>query len=135
LEEMRAHGYTLGGEQSGHIIFGNLATTGDGLITALQVLGVLKKSGGPASKLTAMMKSYPQLLVNVEVKTKDGWEENAAICAAIEAEEKLLGDNGRILVRPSGTEPLIRVMAEGPEQGQLEEICQRIADTVRAELG
>ena len=135
LEEMRAHGYTLGGEQSGHIIFGNLATTGDGLITALQVLGVLKKSGGPASKLTAMMKSYPQLLVNVEVKTKDDWEENAAICAAIEAEEKLLGDNGRILVRPSGTEPLIRVMAEGPEQGQLEEICQRIADTVRAELG
>ncbi|MBP3689746.1 MAG: phosphoglucosamine mutase [Schwartzia sp.] len=135
LEEMRAHGYTLGGEQSGHIIFGNLATTGDGLITALQVMGVLKKSGGPASKLTAMMKSYPQLLVNVEVKTKDDWEENAAICAAIEAEEKLLGDNGRILVRPSGTEPLIRVMAEGPEQGQLEEICQRIADTVRAELG
>ena len=72
---------------------------------------------------------------DVEVKTKDGWEENAAICAAIEAEEKLLGDNGRILVRPSGTEPLIRVMAEGPEQGQLEEICQRIADIVRAELG
>ena len=135
LEEMRAHGYTLGGEQSGHIIFGNLAATGDGLITALQVLGDLKKSGGPASKLTAMMKSYPQLLVNVEVKTKDDWEENAAICAAIEAEEKLLGDNGRILVRPSGTEPLIRVMAEGPEQGQLEEICQRIADIVRAELG
>ena len=135
LEEMRAHGYALGGEQSGHIIFGNLATTGDGLITALQVLGVLKKSGGPASKLTAMMKSYPQLLVNVTVKTKDGWEENAAIQKAIEAEETLLGDNGRILVRPSGTEPLIRVMAEGPEQGQLEEVCRRIADVVRAELG
>ena len=135
LEEMRAHGYALGGEQSGHIIFGNLATTGDGLVTALQVLSVLKRSGGPASKLTAMMKSYPQLLVNVEVKSKDGWEENAAIRKAIEAEETLLGENGRILVRPSGTEPLIRVMAEGPEQGQLEEICQRIADVVRAELG
>ena len=134
LEEMRAHGYALGGEQSGHIIFGNLATTGDGLVTALQVLSVLKRSGGPASKLTAMMKSYPQLLVNVEVKTKDGWEENAAIRKAIEAEETLLGENGRILVRPSGTEPLIRVMAEGPEQGQLEEICQRIADVVHAEL-
>ena len=134
LEEMRAHGYALGGEQSGHIIFGNLATTGDGLVTALQVLSVLKRSGGPASKLTAMMKSYPQLLVNVEVKTKDGWEENAAICKAIKDEEALLGENGRILVRPSGTEPLIRVMAEGPEQGQLEEICQRIADVVRAEL-
>ncbi len=99
------------------------------------MLSVLKRSGGPASKLTAMMKSYPQLLVNVEVKSKDGWEENAAIRKAIEAEETLLGENGRILVRPSGTEPLIRVMAEGPEQGQLEEICQRIADVVRAELG
>ena len=135
LEEMRAHGYTLGGEQSGHIIFSDLATTGDGLITALQVLGVLKRSGGPASKLTAMMTSYPQLLVNVEVKSKEGWEENPAIQKAIAAEEALLGDNGRILVRPSGTEPLIRVMAEGPEQGQLEEICRRIADVVRAELG
>ncbi|MBQ8697869.1 MAG: phosphoglucosamine mutase [Schwartzia sp.] len=135
LEEMRAHGYALGGEQSGHIIFSDLATTGDGLITALQVLGVLKRSGGPASKLTAMMTSYPQLLVNVEVKSKEGWEENPAIQKAIAAEEALLGDNGRILVRPSGTEPLIRVMAEGPEQGQLEEICRRIADVVRAELG
>ncbi|MBR1885013.1 MAG: phosphoglucosamine mutase [Schwartzia sp.] len=135
LEEMRTHGYALGGEQSGHIIFSDLATTGDGLITALQVLGVLKRSGGPASKLTAMMTSYPQLLVNVEVKSKEGWEENPAIQKAIAAEEALLGDNGRILVRPSGTEPLIRVMAEGPEQGQLEEICRRIADVVRAELG
>ncbi|MBR1761049.1 MAG: phosphoglucosamine mutase [Schwartzia sp.] len=135
LEEMRAHGYALGGEQSGHIIFSDLATTGDGLITALQVLGVLKRSGGPASKLTAMMTSYPQLLVNVEVKSKEGWEENPAIQKAIAAEEALLGDNGRILVRPSGTEPLIRVMAEGPEQGQLEEICRRIADVVRTELG
>ena len=135
LEEMRTHGYALGGEQSGHIIFSDLATTGDGLITALQVLGVLKRSGGPASKLTAMMTSYPQLLVNVEVKSKEGWEENPAIQKAIAAEEALLGDNGRILVRPSGTEPLIRVMAEGPEQGQLEEICRRIADVVRTELG
>ena len=135
LEEMRAHGYALGGEQSGHIIFSDLATTGDGLITALQVLGVLKRSNGPASKLTAMMKSYPQLLVNVTVKTKEGWEENPRIQKSIADESALLGDNGRILVRPSGTEPLIRVMAEGPEQGQLEEICQRIADVVRAELG
>ena len=135
LEEMRAHGYALGGEQSGHIIFSDLATTGDGLITALQVLGVLKRSNGPASKLTAMMKSYPQLLVNVTVKTKEGWEDNPRIQKSIADESALLGDNGRILVRPSGTEPLIRVMAEGPEQGQLEEICQRIADVVRAELG
>ena len=135
LEEMRAHGYALGGEQSGHIIFGDIATTGDGLVTALQVLRVLKQKGCAASEMTAMMTSYPQLLVNVTVKTKDGWEENARIQKSIDDESTLLGDNGRILVRPSGTEPLIRVMAEGPEQGQLEEICQRIADVVREELG
>ena len=135
LEEMRAHGYALGGEQSGHIIFGDIATTGDGLVTALQVLRVLKQKGCAASEMTAMMTSYPQLLVNVTVKTKDGWEENARIQKSIDDESALLGDNGRILVRPSGTEPLIRVMAEGPEQGQLEEICQRIADVVREELG
>ncbi len=134
LEAMRAHGYALGGEQSGHIIFGNIATTGDGLVTALQILSVLKKKGLPASELTAMMTSYPQLLVNVTVKSKDGWEENPKIQKSIEKESALLGDNGRILVRPSGTEPLIRVMAEGPDQAQLEEICQRIADTVREEL-
>lgn len=135
LEEMRAHGYTLGGEQSGHIIFGELATTGDGLITALQVLGALKKSGGPASALTAMMTSYPQTLVNVTVRSKEGWEEHEAIRRAIAAAEAELGEDGRILVRPSGTEPLIRVMAEGPDQARLEALCGRIADAVRAALG
>lgn len=81
------------------------------------------------------MTSYPQLLVNVVVKTKDGWEENEAIRAAIEAGNTELGEDGRILVRPSGTEPLIRVMAEGPNQSQLETICQRIADVVKKEQG
>ncbi|MBR2215323.1 MAG: phosphoglucosamine mutase [Selenomonadaceae bacterium] len=135
LENMLAHGYTLGGEQSGHIIFPEYSTTGDGLITALQVLSAVKRSGKKASELNALMTTFPQLLINVKVATKEGWEENTAIKEAIAAGEKELGDTGRILVRPSGTEPLIRVMAEGPEQKQLEEICNRIADVVKQEQG
>ena len=135
LENMLKNGYCLGGEQSGHIIFSDFATTGDGPVTALQVLAALKRSGKPASALTDLMVSYPQLLVNVTVKSKDGWEENAAIAAAIAAGNEELGENGRILVRPSGTEPLIRVMAEGPDQEQLDRICHRIADVVKAEQG
>ena len=135
LENMLKNGYKIGGEQSGHIIFTEYTTTGDGLITALQVLKSLKRSGRKASELTALMTTYPQLLLNVKVATKDGWEENENIKAAIAAGEAELGAEGRILVRPSGTEPLIRVMAEGPDQAQLDVICNRIADVVKAEQG
>ena len=135
LESMRANGYSIGGEQSGHIIFAEHATTGDGLITALQVLAALRRSGKKASELNAMMTTYPQLLVNVRVKTKAGWEENPAICAAIKEGERILGSEGRVLVRPSGTEPLIRVMAEGSDQNQLEEVCGAIVEVVKHEQG
>ena len=135
LESMRQNGYAIGGEQSGHIIFSAYATTGDGLITALQVLAALRRSGRKASELNAMMTTYPQLLVNVRVKTKAGWAENAAIRAAIEEGERVLGSDGRVLVRPSGTEPLIRVMAEGGDQTQLEEVCSAIVEVVKREQG
>lgn len=135
LENMLKNGYKIGGEQSGHIIFTDFSTTGDGLITALQVLSSLKRSGRKASDLTALMTTYPQLLVNVKVATKEGWEENEAIKKAIAEGDKELGENGRILVRPSGTEPLIRVMAEGPDQEQLDRICHAIADVVKKEQG
>ena len=135
LENMLKNGYKIGGEQSGHIIFTDFSTTGDGLITALQVLSSLKHSGHKASDLTALMTTYPQLLVNVKVATKEGWETNEAIKKAIAAGDEELGDNGRILVRPSGTEPLIRVMAEGPDQEQLDRICHAIADVVKKEQG
>ncbi len=135
LENMLANGHCIGGEQSGHIIFTDYSTTGDGLLTALQVLSSLKRSGRKASELTALMTTYPQLLVNVRVGTKDGWEENPAIKEAIAAGEEELGENGRVLVRPSGTEPLIRVMAEGPDQSQLDDICNRIADVIKKEQG
>ncbi len=130
-----ANGYKLGGEQSGHIIFTDYNTTGDGPVTAIQVLSAIKRSGMKASELNEMMVSYPQLLVNVAVKTKDGWEDNEKIKEAIKAGEAELGSEGRILVRPSGTEPLIRVMAEGPDQAVLDKICHSIADVVVAEQG
>ena len=135
LENMLKNGYKIGGEQSGHIIFTDFSTTGDGLITALQVLSSLKRSGRKASDLTALMTTYPQLLVNVKVATKEGWETNEAIKEAIAEGDKELGENGRILVRPSGTEPLIRVMAEGPDQAQLDRICHACADVVKKEQG
>ncbi len=135
LENMLANGYNLGGEQSGHVIFSEFSTTGDGLITGLQVLSSVKRSGKKASALSGLMKSYPQLLVNMRVATKDGWEENEAIAQSIAEGNRELGDSGRILVRASGTEPLIRVMAEGPDQQQLDVICHRIAAVVKKEQG
>ena len=135
LENMLENNYNLGGEQSGHIIFTDFSTTGDGPVTALQVLSYLKRTRRKASAITNIMTSYPQLLVNVKVATKEGWEDNGNIKLAIEEGKKQLGENGRILVRPSGTEPLIRVMAEGPDQKELEEICQKIAAVVKKEQG
>ena len=135
LENMRANGYVLGGEQSGHIIFSDVATTGDGLVTALQIVQAVAQSGKKLSELSACMVTFPQLLVNVRVKTKAGWETNEAILTAIREGEAQLGDAGRILVRPSGTEPLIRVMAEGPTAEVLDTIVGKIADVVRKEQG
>lgn len=135
LEEMRKHGYSIGGEQSGHIIFTDFNTTGDGLITAVQTLSVLKAAGRPLSELGGVMTDYPQILKNVEVYSKNGWEDNELIAAAIEAGREELGTEGRILVRASGTEPLIRVMGEGPSEEQLERIVDDIASVVDQELG
>lgn len=130
LENMRANGYNLGGEQSGHIIFSDYSTTGDGLITALQVLTAMKKFNAQASELNALMTTYPQVLLNVRVKDKEICQKSEAVKLAIAEGEMELGTNGRILVRASGTEPLIRVMAEGPDKNQLNRICNKIAAEV-----
>lgn len=135
LEKMREEDYSIGGEQSGHVIFLDYNATGDGLLTAVQTLAILKSSGKKLSELAALMTKYPQLLVNVRVATKEGWEENRAIQEAIAKGNEELGDSGRILVRPSGTEALIRVMAEGQDQEQLNRICHAIADVVLQEQG
>ena len=130
LENMRANGHKLGGEQSGHIIFSDYSTTGDGLITALQVLTAMKKFSASASELNALMTTYPQVLLNVRVQNKIAYQNSEAVKRVIAEGELELGNTGRILVRASGTEPLIRVMAEGPDKNQLNRICNKIAAEV-----
>ncbi|TCP57866.1 phosphoglucosamine mutase [Tumebacillus sp. BK434] len=135
MEAMKADGFVLGGEQSGHIIMLQHNTTGDGLLTALHLADIMVESKRPMSALRSVMQSFPQIMVNVRVATKDGWKENAKIAAAIQRVEEILGADGRVLVRPSGTEPLIRVMAEGPEEESLRRYVNEIADVVREEQG
>ena len=135
LEEMVKHGYNLGGEQSGHIIFSEFAKTGDGILTAVQLMCTMVQNNMRLSELAKLMTKYPQTLLNVPVKDKNGWEENRAIQEVVAKYTEELGDNGQILVRASGTETLIRIMAEGPSQLQLEEIAGKIAAVVNAELG
>ena len=135
LEEMMKHNYSIGGEQSGHIIFPEFNTTGDGLITAVQTLKVMEKWNKPLSEMNHLMVTYPQILKNVRVYSKNGWQDNELISDSIKAGEEELGSDGRILVRASGTEPLIRVMGEGKEINQLERIIDDIASVIEHELG
>ncbi|CAI6083376.1 phosphoglucosamine mutase [Cohnella sp. JJ-181] len=134
MEEMVRGGFNLGGEQSGHVIFLDHNTTGDGILTGLQLVDTIVGSGKKLGELKQVMRKYPQVLVNVRVADKSKYEGNAEIAAAVEAAESALGDNGRILVRPSGTESLIRVMAEGPDKAEIEDHVETIAGVIRAEL-
>lgn len=134
LEEMVKEGYNLGGEQSGHIIFSEFAKTGDGILTAVQLLCAMVKNNKSLSELGAQMNKFPQILLNVRVADKNGWDEKQAIKDVIKKYQDELGDNGQVLVRASGTEPLIRIMCEGPKQERLEEIASAIADVVTKEL-
>ncbi|WP_313592629.1 phosphoglucosamine mutase [Leuconostoc lactis] len=132
MAEMLASGYNLGGEQSGHIIFSDWATTGDGLLTALQLLYVMKETGKKLSELAAEVQIYPQKLVNIPVEDKIAIQQDPAVIAKIaEVEMKMAGD-GRVLVRASGTESLLRVMAEAPTVEQVDEYVEEIAAVVRA---
>ena len=136
LEEMLKSGYNLGGEQSGHIIFLDYATTGDGQLTAVQLITMLNELKTPLSELTAGIEDYPQLLVNVKITEagKNKWNKNEAILSAIKDAENAMGDSGRVLVRESGTEPLVRVMLEGKSAEDVDYWTNKIADVVRAEL-
>ncbi len=135
MEAMREGGFILGGEQSGHVIFLNYNTTGDGILSALQLLSVMVESGEPLSKLAGIMRSYPQVLVNVRVKDKTAWRQNDAIAKAILNVENKLGEDGRILVRESGTEPIVRVMAEGPDEAIVRGYVEEVVAVVHRELG
>ena len=134
LEEMIRRDALLGGEQSGHVIFREFATTGDGMLTALQVLAAMQRSGKSLDELTADLVVYPQLLVNVKVRTKRPLSELRKVQTEIAAAEADFGDRGRVLVRFSGTELLARVMVEGENDAQVRHWAARIADTLRDEL-
>ena len=135
VEEMRKNGYNLGGEQSGHVVFLEMNTTGDGLLTGIQLLNVMKQTGKKLSELADEVTLYPQELVNVRVSEKDGVMEIPAVKAVIEEVEAEMVGKGRILVRPSGTEPLLRVMAEAETDEKCHEYVMRIVDVVKAEIG
>ena len=135
LEEMVRCGANLGGEQSGHVIFRDYATTGDGLLTALRVLEIVTSSGRDLDELTRDLEVYPQVLVNVSVKEKRPLADLPSVREAIRKTEAAFGNAGRVLVRFSGTEPLARVMVEGPDRDQVERHAARIAGAIRAELG
>lgn len=135
MEEMRSGGYNLGGEQSGHIIFLDYNTTGDGMLTAIQLVNVMKETGKPLSELADEMAVFPQVLKNVSVINKHEVLSHPQIQSEVEAVEHELGDNGRVLVRPSGTESLVRVMVEAPTEEECEKSADRVVNMIKRVLG
>ena len=134
LEEMLRGGYSLGGEQSGHVINREFATTGDGTLTALTLCNEVVRSGRSLKELAADFPQLPQQLINVPNVDKNAAVTNAEVRRAVDRETALLGETGRVLLRPSGTEPLVRVMAEAATQKQADEVCERLAEVVAQEL-
>ncbi|HBA1691484.1 TPA: phosphoglucosamine mutase, partial [Enterococcus faecium] len=135
VEEMRKNDYNFGGEQSGHMIFLDFNTTGDGMLSGIQLLNIMKQTGKKLSELAAEVTIYPQKLVNIRVSDKNGAMDVPAIKKVIEEAEAEMGSEGRILVRPSGTEPLLRVMAEAPTDEKVNYYVDKIAAVVKEEIG
>ncbi|MGP7819747.1 phosphoglucosamine mutase [Niallia sp. 01092] len=135
VEEMRKNGYNLGGEQSGHIIFLDYNTTGDGLLTGLQLVNIMKATNKPLSELAGEMKKFPQKLVNIKVSDKHHVTDNEKVKEVITKVEQEMNGNGRILVRPSGTEPLVRIMAEAPTEDLCDAYVNIIGEVVQEEMG
>jgi phosphoglucosamine mutase len=135
VEEMVRGGFNLGGEQSGHVLFLDHNTTGDGLVTALAILGMLAETGRPLSELARVMARYPQLLINVPTRERRDLSGEVRVAAAIAEVEHALGDRGRVLVRPSGTEALMRVMVEGEREADVKRHAEAIANVIREVAG
>ena len=133
-DEMRRLGVRLGGEQSGHVIFSDRLPTGDGLATGLEVLRVMAETGRELADLTAELETYPQQLVNVRVDRQPDLDGVPGLRAVVRTAEERLGERGRVVVRYSGTEPLLRIMIEGPEAGTVRELAAMIADRARRDL-
>lgn len=136
LEQMRLEGYSFGGEQSGHVIFRDFATTGDGQLTACQLLSLIHRRDGKLSSLATAMQRYPQTMVNIQVtpEGKLAFYTDQRVRGVIEKVSNTLGGEGRIIVRPSGTEPLLRVMVEGRDQEQIQALAEEVAQVIREEL-
>jgi phosphoglucosamine mutase len=132
VEAMLKGGYNLGGEQSGHVIFLNHTTTGDGILTALRVLAVMLRQEKTLAELAGLVQTYPQVLVNVRVKERRDLKTVPKACRALHEAERLLHGKGRLLVRYSGTEPLLRIMAEGEDQTQIQQIINELAGTLES---
>lgn len=135
VEEMKKNGYNFGGEQSGHIIFFDYATTGDGIISALQILKILKDKKQKLSVVSQLFKKYPQVLINVDVREKKDFAEVESIKKIIKESENSLGNEGRVLVRCSGTQNKCRVMVEGKDEKIVTKFCKKIADAIKDEFG
>lgn len=131
---MQRGGYGLGGEQSGHVVMAEHATTGDGALTALHLLAAVARAGRSLADLAAIMTRLPQVLVNVRDVDKRRVAACPALSSAVEAVERDLGETGRVLIRPSGTEPMVRVMVEAPSHDTAGEIAERLAAVVRRQL-
>jgi phosphoglucosamine mutase len=135
LEEMKRGGFGLGGEQSGHVILLEHATTGDGVLTGLHLLAAMAHREQGLAELAKVMTRLPQVLVNVPDVDKARAKDSAELAAAVREAEEELGETGRVLIRPSGTEPKVRVMVEAPEQDQATAVAERLAAVVRSALG
>jgi phosphoglucosamine mutase len=135
LEALHAGGWVLGGEQSGHIVFRDLATTGDGMLTGLQLVDVMSRAGKPLAELASVMTRLPQVMINVRDVDRDLLDDATEVWAAVEKEANELGDAGRVLLRKSGTEPIVRVMVEATTEELANEVAKRIEAIVKAELG
>ena len=134
LEAMKVSGYSLGGEQSGHVIMSEYATTGDGILTALHILERMATTGKSLEELASVMTRLPQVLLNVTDVDKSRADDDAVLAAAVAEEEAALGDTGRVLLRPSGTEPIVRVMVEAATAEEARAVADRLAAVVREQL-
>lgn len=137
IEEMLGNEYVLGGEQSGHIIFSDYVTTGDGLLTGLQLVDVMKETGKKMSQLNSLMNDFPQVLINARVdeKLKNSYLENEKIKAEVNRIEEMFHGEGRVVIRPSGTEPLVRVMIEGENKDEISQIAEKLARLIEKQIG
>ena len=134
MEEMIRRNIALGGEQSGHVIFRDRSTTGDGLLTGIELVLAVRAAGVPVSELVARIPRLPQVVINSRVRRLEDWREDAEFVAAVERATLLMGDRGRILVRPSGTEPKIRIMVEGDDATEIDRIARELATLAEARL-